>query len=144
MKTSKVLSTAALLLILTTFFGFAKGPNNLNKAVAPPKVQVSLDDIQGNTITLQQIFKVLEVRATEVSTSPESALSYTVNSYTFAIAPKKGQPFLIQVKGNKILNDIKKRFSNLQTGDLVIVGDVNATGPDGKAVKLAGITYSVK
>jgi hypothetical protein len=146
MKTSKILSLVALLLVSTFFFGFVKKYSS----VVPPKIQVSIDDVTGGTISIKQLSSAAEIRAKLTSIDPQKVVLYKVDAYTLAIAPKKTgtdpepKSFIAQVQGNKISKDIKDRLLNLHPEDLVVIANVKATAPDGTQSNISGATYSVQ
>jgi hypothetical protein len=70
-------------------------------------------------------------------------LKYIVNSYTLAIAPKSGQTYIEPVQGNRISGNSRLRLSNVKPGDLIVIANVDVTGPAGR-IMLSGLTLTVK
>jgi gliding motility-associated protein GldM len=70
-------------------------------------------------------------------------LKYNVNNYTLAISPKSGQAYMEQVQGNRITGNSRSHLASVHTGDLIVIANVDATGPGGKVI-LSGVTLPVK
>jgi gliding motility-associated protein GldM len=69
-------------------------------------------------------------------------LKYTINSFTFALAPKSGQSFIEQVSGNRVTQAMRQHFQTARPGDIIVIANVEATGPVGK-VQLNGPSLTV-
>ena len=69
-------------------------------------------------------------------------LKYDVLSYQVVYASKAGKAQFFSINGDKLSAELKEKFLNAKTGDIIIFTDVKVKGPDGSKT-LSGPTYSV-
>jgi hypothetical protein len=58
-------------------------------------------------------------------------LRYSVVSYQFIYAPRRGEALVVQANGSAIHGGIKGAISKAQRGDRIIVDKIRASGPGG-------------
>jgi hypothetical protein len=107
------------------------------------KPTVFFGDYSGGAIPAAQAGEMREIKVrqrTKIFHKPEK---YTVISYTLAIAPKNGSSYIEPVRGNEITTSGKLRLQDLKQGDLIVIANVEAEGPNGKMI-LPGVTLTVK
>lgn len=62
-------------------------------------------------------------------------LKYDVTGYTLYFVPKVGgQPYIETVVGNRVSQGAKAKFAQARPGDMIVITEVNATGPTGRKV----------
>jgi gliding motility-associated protein GldM len=108
-----------------------------------PHPEVLFGTKNGGAISRGEISVVSQINAGLGEGFAFEGLKYQVNSYTLAIAPKSGQSYIEPVTGNRITGASRSHLSNVHTGDLIVVANVDATGPAGKVI-LPGVTLTVK
>jgi len=68
---------------------------------------------------------------------------YKIKSYTFGIKPIKGSNFVLGVDGDKIPDKIKEQVKYLKKGDIIIIANIEASGPDGE-IKILSKNWTMK
>jgi gliding motility-associated protein GldM len=108
-----------------------------------PHPEVLFGAKNGGSISRGEIATVTQVNAGLGEGFAFEGLRYNVNAYTIAVVPKSGQAYMEPVSGNRITGASRSRLSNVHTGDMIVIANVDAMGPAGK-VMLPGVTLTVK
>jgi hypothetical protein len=121
----------------TASFKVVSGPAITGKPI------VSMGNYTKGNISIKEAAKIKTIEAKVNRKFPFAPTKLVVQSYTFAIAPKTGQAFVMMVTGDKIPETVKARMKELNEGDLIVIGNVQASDKNGP-IMLSGLTLTVK
>ncbi len=92
---------------------------------------------RGRAGTLQRLYVMLgEGFAFE-------GINFEVERYRFMHEPRRGDPFQQTGSGNTLTQQMRNRLNNASSGDVFIITDIDAQGPDGR-VRTRGITLTIQ
>lgn len=97
-----------------------------------PKPEARLGTLESGTHSAGAINAQPGVYGTLGEGFAYEGVRYSINSYIFVYAPRRGDAVMVQGNGTALPPQAKGIMSRLRSGDRVIVDNIQATGPDGK------------
>lgn len=126
MNTIKQLGFGLILLFLTT--------NCLGQS---PKVRPTLNNINGTTLTLEQISELSELKLTAPN-------SLRIVSFNLVIAPRKGSAKVASNIGPKLSTTSTKWITTLQVGDRILLDEIMVKTTSGETKQTLSKIYTIK
>jgi hypothetical protein len=97
----------------------------------------------GGIISKETITTVAQINAGLGEGFGFEGLRYRVNSYKLIIARQSGESYFEEVTGDRISAKSRVALETVKSGDVIVISNVEATGPAGKVI-LSGVTLTVQ
>lgn len=96
----------------------------------------------GTAVPKQYLLSRKKIRASLGEDFAFDGIKFTVTSYRFVLVPKHGDAITINSKNEWITESMKNQIRKARKGDMVVVEQIRAKGPNG-IVSLAPVIYTI-